>query len=114
MVDGGGTTTSTDEMGIFQRKADDVAQRLTGMLTTMLNGLQPLEDNWRGGGGSSFVTTKMTVQNEVTRLNGALTGMAADVGVASITYGSADEDARSVMDKVNSTNTGITTALSPR
>lgn len=110
---GGGTTTSTDEMAVFQKKADDVAQQLTGMLTTMLNGLSPLESNWQGGGGTSFVTTKATVQNEITRLNGALTGMSADVGTAGVTYASSDQDARAVMDKVNSTNSGITSALSP-
>lgn len=107
-----GTTTSTDQMGVFQTQCTDAATRISGMLTTLLNQLQGLEANWLGRGGTSFGATKLTVQNEVTRLHGALTGMAADVGTASVNYANADTEQGSSMDSVNSQTTGITTALS--
>lgn len=81
------------------------------MLTTLLNQLQPLEANWLGLGGTSFGSTKLTVQTEVTRLHGALTGMASDVGTASVNYSNSDAQQGSELDSVNSNTTGITTAL---
>lgn len=106
-----GTTTSIDQMSTFQAQASEAAGRLTSMLTTLVNQLQPLQANWLGSGGTAFTNTTTTVQQETTRLNNALTGIAGDVGTAGANYAAADADQASSMNNVNSATTGITSAL---
>ena len=106
-----GTTTSIDQMATFQTQATEAAARLTSMLTTLVNQLQPLQANWIGSGGSAFTNTTATVQQETTKLNNALTGIAADVGTAGTNYAAADSEQSSTMNDVTSATTGITSAL---
>jgi len=106
-----GTTTSTAQMATFQAQASEAASRLTSMLTTLVNQLQPLQENWRGAGGTSFQNTTATVQSETAKLNNALTGIASDVGQAGSNYANADSEQSSTMNNVASSTTGITSAL---
>ena len=106
-----GTTTSTAQMATFQNQASEAASRLTSMLTTLVQQLQPLQENWRGAGGTSFQTTTATVQTETSKLNNALTGIATAVGTAGTNYANADSEQQTQMNNVNSATTGITSAL---
>ena len=106
-----GTTTSTTQMAHFASSATDISSQLTGMLTTLLNQLAPLEAYWQGRGGTSFAQTKATVQTELDRLNRALNGIASDINTASTNYSAADDEQQSQMSNVNSATTGITSSL---
>jgi WXG100 family type VII secretion target len=106
-----GTTTSTDQMAAFANSATNTASQLTGMLTNLLNQLSPLEGYWQGLGGSAFATTKATVQTELSKLNNALNGIAADISTAGTNYATADSEQQSTLNNVNSATTGITSSL---
>jgi len=106
-----GTTTSTTQMAHFASSATEISSQLSGMLTTLLNQLAPLEGYWTGRGGSSFAQTKATVQTELNRLNQALNGIATDVNTAGVNYSAADDEQQSQMNNVNSATTGITSSL---
>ena len=106
-----GTTTSTDQMAAFANSATATASQLTGMLTSLLNQLSPLESYWQGMGGTAFAQTKATVQAELTRLNNALNGIASDIGTAGSNYAAADSEQQSTINNVNSAASGITSAL---
>lgn len=105
------TTAETAQIATFQRQAIEASNRLRSMLTALTNQLAPLEANWIGSGGSAFRGTTATVQAETTRMNQALEGIAADVGVAGVNYASADEEQGGTMNSVNGSTTGITSGL---
>jgi len=105
------TTASTDQIATFQTQSTECASRLTNMLTTLANGLAPLESNWIGAGGTAFQSTTQTVRSETTRMNNALNGIAAAVGTAGSNYVQADDEQGSAMNNVNSATTGITSSL---
>lgn len=105
------TTAELAQIETFKNQATEASNRLRSMLTTLANRLAPLEANWIGAGGSAFQGTAATVRAETTRMNQALEGIAVDVGVAGVNYGAADQEQSGAMNNVNSSTTGITSAL---
>lgn len=95
----------------FATQAGDAADRIQGMLTTLMAGLQNLEGSWKGSGGTTFIQVKQTVNEQTAKLYNALHGMGSDIGIAGAAYENADQLAQQEMAKANS---GITAVIIPQ
>jgi WXG100 family type VII secretion target len=94
-----------------EQDVDAVADRLTGMLNTLMNRLAPLEQFWVGGGGSSFQEVRLRFDQDMGKLNAVLRSIAEAVGSSGRDYVVADDEIRSDMQQAGASAGQITQAL---
>ena len=111
MFEGSGTTVTKGSPEAFASAAGQAGERISNMLTQLMNGLAPLESSWKGLGGTSFQQVKLTVEEQTNKLTGALNGLGNDVGLVGANYNTADDESGGKMNEVQSTTTGITDGL---
>ena len=101
-----GMKTSSALMVKTEKDVDGVADRLTGMLTSLLNELTPLQDAWKGAGGTSFEGVKQRFNDDLAKLNVSLRSLAEAVGSSG-----SDEEMKSEMERAGANAGTITQAL---
>jgi WXG100 family type VII secretion target len=106
-----GMRTDSGLMVKTERDVDGVADRLTSMLTSLLNELIPLQDAWKGAGGSSFTDVKDRFDRDMARLNVSLRSLAEAVGSSGKDYEVGDEEMKSEMQRAGANAGSITQAL---
>ncbi|MET0495340.1 MAG: WXG100 family type VII secretion target [Actinoplanes sp.] len=92
-------------------KVEGVADTLTGNLNQLMKQLEPLQDAWQGGAGSSFQAVRQRFDDDMAKLNVALRSVAEAVGSAGKDYDVSDDEIKSDMDAAGATAGQITAAL---
>lgn len=103
--------TDTGLMIKTEQDVDAVADRLTGMLNSLMDRLSPLQQYWVGSGGSSFQTIRQRFDEDMAKLNLALRSIAEAVGSSGRDYTVADEEIKADMEQAGATAGQITQAL---
>jgi WXG100 family type VII secretion target len=106
-----GMRTDTALMVKTEKDVDGVADRLTSLLTGLMNELTPLQSAWVGSGGSSFQAVRDRFDGDMGRLNAALRSIAEAVGSSGRDYSVSDEEMQSEMDRAGASAGSITQAL---
>src|SRR5215217_4879236 len=106
-----GMKTSSALMVKTEKDVDGVADRLTGMLTSLMNELTPLQDAWKGAGGTSFQGVKDRFNDDVAKLNVSLRSLAEAVGSSGRDYEVSDDEMKSEMERAGANAGTITQAL---
>lgn len=104
-------TTDTATMIHTEKEVDGVADRLTSMLSKLMNELTPLQNEWKGGAAGSFESVRQRFDGDMAKLNMALRSIAEAVGSAGQQYDVSDEEIRSEMDSAGASAGSITQAL---
>ena len=94
-----------------EKDVDDVADRLTFTLTTLMNELTPLQTAWLGQGGASFQQVRDRFDQDMGRLNQSLRSLAEAVGTSGRNYNVTDQEMKSEMEAAGATAGSITAAL---
>jgi WXG100 family type VII secretion target len=108
---GDGMRTDSVLMVKTEKDVDGVADRLTSMLTGLMNELTPLQTDWTGGGGSSFQSVRDRFDQDMAKLNHSLRSLAEAVGSSGRDYDVSDEEMKSEMERAGATAGSITAAL---
>ncbi len=112
---GGGSTdgmkTDTGLMVQTEKDVDGVADRLTSMLSALMNELTPLASEWVGGGGGSFQQTRDRFDQDMAKLNHSLRSLAEAVGSSGRDYTVSDDEMKSEMERAGASAGSITAAL---
>lgn len=106
-----GMNTDSGLMIKTEGDVDGVADRLTSLLTGLMNQLTPLQSAWRGAGGSSFEGVRVRFEGDMANLNVALRSIAEAVGSSGRDYAVTDDEMRSEMDRAGASAGSITQAL---
>jgi WXG100 family type VII secretion target len=106
-----GMRTDSGLMIKTEKDVDGVADRLTSMLTSLLNELTPLQDAWKGSAGGTFQQVKDRFDKDMGHLNRSLRSLAEAVGSSGRDYTVSDDEMRSEMDKAGASAGSITQAL---
>jgi WXG100 family type VII secretion target len=106
-----GMRTDSGLMVQTEKDVDGVADRLTSMLTGLMNELTPLQDAWKGAGGTTFQGVRDRFDRDMGALNRALRSLAEAVGSSGRDYAVSDEEMKSEMDRAGATAGSITQAL---
>lgn len=106
MTQGMGTDTAL--MAKTAGDVDGAADRLTSMLTGLMNQLAPLQTAWTGAGGSSFQSVRERFDSDMMRLNNALRAIAQAVRSAGQDYTTGDEEVSAAVSNAGAT-AGTTT-----
>jgi WXG100 family type VII secretion target len=109
MVDG--MRTDSGLMIQKEKDVDDVANRLTSMLTGLMNELTPLASEWQGAGGNSFQQVRDRFDQDMAKLNHSLRSLAEAVGSSGRDYTVSDDEMKSEMERAGATAGSITAAL---
>lgn len=107
----GSMRANTATMVKSEKDVDDVADRLTGTLTTLMNELMPLQSAWLGQGGASFQQVRERFDQDMGRLNRSLRSLAEAVGTSGRNYDVSDQEMKSEMERSGATAGSITAAL---
>jgi WXG100 family type VII secretion target len=108
---GDGMRTDSVLMVQTEKDVDGVADRLTSMLTGLMNELTPLQSEWTGGGGNSFQSVRDRFDQDMAKLNHSLRSLAEAVGSSGRDYEVSDEEMKSEMERAGATAGSITAAL---
>lgn len=73
-------------------EAGTTAEALDTMLRNLMGRLEPLMDRWLGAGGGAFQTVRIEFENEMGKLNRALTSIGEDIGLSSADYVTTDDE----------------------
>jgi len=106
-----GMRTDTALMVKTGADVDAVANQLTSMLNGLMNELTPLQDQWRGAGGSSFQAVRNRFDSDMARLNTALRSIAEAVESSGKDYEVSDTEMQSEVDRAGASAGSITQAL---
>ncbi len=106
-----GMRTDSGLMVQTEKDVDGVADRLTSMLTGLMNELIPLQDSWKGAGGGSFQQVRDRFDKDMAHLNRSLRSLAEAVGSAGRDYTVSDDEMRSEMERAGASAGSITQAL---
>ncbi len=90
---------------------DGVADRLTKVMTSLMNELVPLQSAWKGAGATSFQGVKDRFDQDMAKLNVSLRSLAEAVGSSGRDYEVSDEEMKSEMERAGATAGSITQAL---
>jgi WXG100 family type VII secretion target len=82
---------------------DSTNSALQSMLSSLMNQLEPLQSRFVGAGGSSFTQVKLAWQEDVQKINRALSETATAIRTAGQNYTSSDDAAQH---RVAATNRG--------
>ncbi len=94
-----------------EKDVDGVADRLTAMLTSLMNELTPLQEDWKGAGGGSFQQVRDRFDQDMAKLNHSLRSLAEAVGSSGRDYTVSDDEMKSEMERAGATAGSITAAL---
>ncbi len=75
-------------------KFEQVNNDIQSMLTSLMNQLEPLQTQWSGAGGRSFTQVKLAWQQDVTKINQALSETASAIRSAGRNYTTTDSAAQ--------------------
>lgn len=82
-------------------KFDNGNAAIQSMLTSLLNQLEPLQTRWAGAGGRSFTQVKLAWQEDMRKINQALSETASAIRTSGQQYTSTDEAAQQRVSAVN-------------
>jgi WXG100 family type VII secretion target len=102
---------NTALMGQTAKEIDGSADTLTRTLSSLMNELVPLQDAFKGAGGSSFQQVKMRFEEDMGKLNAALRAIAEAVGSAGTDYTVTDQEIQHDMEQAGASAGSITQAL---
>jgi WXG100 family type VII secretion target len=106
-----GMRTDSGLMIKAEQDVDGVADRLTSMLTSLLNELTVLQSAWVGAAGSSFQDVQERFETDMAKLNRSLRSLAEAVGSSGKDYVVSDEEMESEMKRAGASAGSITQAL---
>jgi WXG100 family type VII secretion target len=82
-------------MASTAQKFDNVNQQLQSMLTTLMSELSTLSGTWKGMGATAFEQVKVQYEQDLKKLNQALSETAVAIKESGHSYTSTDTDAAS-------------------
>ena len=103
--------SDTAQMQKTSGDVEGVADRLTSNLNKLMNELTPLQDAFKGSGGTSFQKVRQRFDEDMAKLNVALRAVAEAVGSAGKDYDVSDQEIQSDMESAGATAGQITAAL---